>query len=134
MSVWSHDFVKVKRFLHNFLSYSGKCTTRVIASKDIPFAHPAAVHSCFQSWSKNCSYVQQPYDDNTVGSLFYFPKAEIEMKSKVLRMDEPMLLNSFGGALGLFLGLSLVDILFMVCNGLWMAKDFLSASESTNPR
>ena len=81
-------------------------------------------------WIHDCKNDGGP-SDNIVGLLFVFEKIEIEIRSKVLRMDSDMLINSIGGAVGLFLGLSLMDILFMICNGLWRAKDFVMEPSMT---
>ena len=77
------------------------------------------VHRCMlphDQRTKDCNE-QKPYSDGAARMDLWYGGREIEEKIQVLRVDTTMLFNSIGGAMGLFMGFSLLSLCNMVLDG-----------------
>ena len=77
------------------------------------------IHPCMLSYyqhSKDC-HKQNPLSEDVVKLDVWYDENRVEQSLQVLRMDKTMLLNSIGGALGFFLGLSMNSVFAMLLDG-----------------
>ena len=97
------------------ISLSGKCPLtkiKVVLNPTNMNTHPCMMlHS-----GQNCNQ-RSPYSDAMAWLYIGFTTAEIELSNRVLRIDLNMFVNAIGGGLGLFMGFSLINLMFMVYDG-----------------
>ena len=89
-------------------------------------------HPCMMLHSGlNCNQ-RLPYSDAMAWLYIGFTKAEIELSNRVLRIDINMFVNAIGGGLGLFMGFSLINLLFMIYDGLLGVNNYMKTKKVQN--
>ena len=80
---------------------------------------------------QNCNQ-RSPYSDPMAWLYIGFTSAEIELSNRVLRIDLNMFVNAIGGGLGLFMGFSLINLLFMVYNSVVRVNKYMKTKKIQN--
>ena len=105
----------------------GKCPFINIKATMTPAS--MKVHPCMIGWVDNCLQ-KTPYNDS---AWFYFGfdhEGEMEFRSSVPRVDFNMFVNAIGGGLGLFMGFSIINLIFMTYKGVLRVNNHFKGNKT----
>ena len=77
---------------------------------------------------ENCSQMS-PFTD-TAWLYIGFAKSDIELNTRVPRIDFNMFVNAIGGGLGLFMGFSIINLFFMAYEGVLEMSNYFKTRKS----
>lgn len=80
-------------------------------------------------WIENCHQVP-PYTEDIAWLYFGYATAEIEFNTKVLRIDFNMFISAIGGGLGLFMGFSIINLIFMIYKGVLRVNNLFKGNKT----